>query len=177
MNTEEFDKAHNRPAPSSETGERGRRAKEAGKDKLQEYGKEGLGPLIELLNKYGQEAVHYLKHIQEGLEKAEHTLRSDRKAEQEGQEETANEERRLVASWFEEGAKWTRKLEERLDKEDSEDLLQFVEDQGREHPAALFATSLFAGSVLGRAGKHAYKTDSAETGRETDAAQGESESI
>lgn len=127
--------------------------KQSGKDKLQEYGREGLAPLMELFNRYGKDIVHYVRHVSEGLEQGCRNLR-DKQAPGEGPE---CDERLMVASWFEEGAKWARDLEHQLENRNTEDLLDFVETQGRQHPAALFATSLIAGSVFGVVGKEAYK--------------------
>lgn len=130
--------------------------KETGKDKLQEYGKEGLAPLMELFNRYGNEILLYMKHVEKGLNEGCKSLKS---ASSENKEEAAaKEEREMVASWFEEGARWIGKLEKQMENKNSDELLDFVEKQGRDHPSALFATSLIAGSVFGVVGKQAWKS-------------------
>ncbi|MCO4753172.1 MAG: hypothetical protein KC478_01755 [Bacteriovoracaceae bacterium] len=148
MNTEQFNGQQR--GGSSANEDFAHRAKELGSDKLQEYGKEGLEPLMELFNKYGQEFIHYIKHVETGLNNAAKSLKED-------QSDEDKEEKQIVSSWFSEGAQWTEKLKTRLKDSDTQDLLDFIETQGREHPAALFATSLLAGSMFGRLGKHAFK--------------------
>lgn len=153
MTTEQFDTqpGHRRNSSGEEFVQQ---AKDIGVDKLQEYGKEGLAPLMEVFNKYGQEFNKYIEHINSGLNTAAKELRNN---------SSESEEKEIVASWFEEGASWTKKLEERLKTSSSDDLLNFVEEQGRQHPAALFATSLLAGSVFGRIGKYAVNQNQDET--------------
>lgn len=135
--------------------------KDTGRDKLKEYGKEGLAPLMELFNRYGKDIVRYMRHVGEGLEQGSQSLQSaPQDSSNESGVESDNEnsdERQLVASWFEEGARWVDQLEKQLEQRNSDELLEFVERQGREHPAALFATSLVAGSVFGVVGKQAVK--------------------
>ena len=144
-------------------------SKDMGKDKLREYGKEGLAPLMELFNRYGKDIVHYMKHVETGLERGCEALRSDKEREGKGQEgaQSESEERQMVASWFEEGAKWVGKLEEQLENKNSDELLEFVERQGREHPAALFATSLVAGSMVGVIGREAFQARGSEVKSES----------
>ncbi|MEX0799548.1 MAG: hypothetical protein WD025_08885 [Bacteriovoracaceae bacterium] len=149
MNTEEFNQKQGGTQKATQ------KTKELGKDKLQEYGREGLGPVMELFNRYGQEMVEYVKQIATGLEKGGQSLREENPSE-----EGSKEARELTASWFEEGATFVNKLESQLNHKSSDELLEFVERQGREHPASLFAVSMVAGSLLGRVGKHAYKTKS-----------------
>lgn len=123
--------------------------KRASKDKLQEYGREGLAPIMDLIGRYGEEILAYVKHFETGLNEGAASL--------EGQ--GAEDEKRQVARWLKEGAKWMSKLEKKLENGDSEDLLNFIEEQGGRHPAALFASSLIAGGVVGAIGKQAYKVD------------------
>lgn len=131
--------------------------KGTGRDKLQEYGKEGLAPLMELFNRYGKDIIKYIKHVEEGLDQGCKSLRSHSGATG-GEADKTQSDKEMVASWFEEGARWVGKLERQLETKNTDELLDFVESQGREHPAALFATSLIAGSVFGVVGKQAWKS-------------------
>src|SRR5690554_6436283 len=113
-------------------------SKDMGKDKLREYGREGLAPLMELFNRYGKDLGRYIKHVETGLERGFEALRSNKDSEGKDQEgkggegaQSESEERQMVASWFEEGAKWVGKLEEQLENKNSDELLEFVERQGR----------------------------------------------
>lgn len=126
--------------------------KRASKDKLQEYGREGLAPIMELFSKYGDEIVSYIKHFETGLDEGAASLEG----------EGAEAEKKQVATWLREGAKWVSKLENRLESGDSEALLSFIDEQGKNHPAALFASSLIAGGIVGAIGKQAYKADPSE---------------
>lgn len=121
------------------------------KDKLQEYGKEGLAPILDLFKKYGGEIEKYIGHVQTGLNQGCQNLRSD---------SSSNPEKEMVATWFEQGATWVDKLKAEIQEQDTDKLLKFIETQGREHPAALFATTLIAGSVFGVVGKKAYNARS-----------------
>ncbi len=129
--------------------------KRASKDKLQDYGREGLAPIMELFGQYGEEILTYVKHFETGLDEGAASLEG----------ENIETEKKQVASWLREGAKWISKLEPRLENGDSEELLNFIEEQGRNHPAALFASSLIAGGVVGAIGKQAYKADEPNAGR------------
>ncbi|MBC76778.1 MAG: hypothetical protein CME64_12255 [Halobacteriovoraceae bacterium] len=165
MNTEQFETD---PGHRSSGENYAKQAKDIGVDKLQEYGKEGLAPLMEVFNKYGEEFNQYINHINSGLKSAAKELQND---------SSGSEEKKVVASWFKEGAQWTEKLEQRLKDSSPEELLDFVESQGKQHPAALFATSLLAGSVFGRIGKYAVKENTESTsGQNVGAARTKSES-
>lgn len=132
-----------------------------GRDKLSAYGKEGLAPLLNLLTRYGDDIIHYVRHVAEGLESASESLTAiNTENPTTGNQDVGElncEKRKLTADWFKEGATWAKKLETQIKSSSSEEILEFIEREGRAHPAALFASSLIAGSIFGAVGKEAYK--------------------
>lgn len=121
------------------------------KTKLKQYGQKSLTPIVDLLHKYKDRFDPYMVAIEKGLQGASTTLLS-----------SSSEQERKVEGWFNEAGLWFKNVRDKLNKEDTKELLNYLEEQSRTRPLLMFAVSFESGMILGRLGRYVknLKTDS-----------------
>lgn len=122
-------------------------AEPGGIGKIKSYGQKSLGPLINLLQKYQTDVTPYFDAIGKGLEASTNSLA----------QEGSTDAEKNVSEWFREAHQWFDQVKSRLNSRDSSELLRFIEEQGRQHPGAMFSASYFVGLFIGRMGRHIGK--------------------
>jgi len=114
-----------------------------GKTKLKQYGKKSLAPLVDLLHKYKDQVNPYVESINKGLQGASSSLA-----------ESTTDSDRAVYGWFNDATNWFNGARDKLNNEDPKELLNYLEEQAKERPGLMFATSYVTGLVFGRLGRH-----------------------
>lgn len=118
--------------------------------RFRSYGRESMEPFLGLLDKYGDTVGAYLEAMEEGLRSAGAILRND----------SSNQSpvRRTVGLWFEEYSSWLGNMRSSFHGSDPRGVLSFIETEGKRQPAVLLASSILAGTLLGRLGRSAVQT-------------------
>jgi hypothetical protein len=114
-----------------------------GKTKLKQYGKKSLAPLVDLLHKYKDQVDPYVDAINKGLQGASNSLA-----------ESTSDSEKAVYGWFNDASNWFNGASDKLKTEDPKELLNYLEEQARDKPGLMFATSYVTGLVFGRLGRH-----------------------
>lgn len=152
LREEEFEQNLNNGQSQKTTESAGGGVTNKVKEGFTRYGRKGLRPFGDLLSKYEGEISPYLKVIGEGLRKGAQGLEG---TEDSGQGQTNTDARRLVASWFQEGANWFETAGEKIQSKNIDETLDYFEQESRNHPTLFFSMSYIAGAVIGRLAKHA----------------------
>ncbi|HXH74877.1 MAG TPA: hypothetical protein VNJ08_07920 [Bacteriovoracaceae bacterium] len=145
--------------------------------KLKSYGKKSLSPLVELVHKYQDEITPYFDAISKGLQGGVDSLSrtssgsSTSSISDTSTGETASfvsgvstsngssdssgtEAERVVAGWFREAADGLNEARTKLQSSNTQDMIDYIEVQARNHPGFMFSSSYLAGLFFGRIGKH-----------------------
>ena len=117
------------------------------KTKLKQYGKKSLAPLVDLLHKYKDQINPYMSALDKGLQGACNALNTQ------GQPSSVEAEK-VVEGWFRDANNWFNGARDKLSTDNPRDLLNYLEEQARDKPGLMFATSYVAGLVFGRLGRH-----------------------
>lgn len=117
------------------------------KTKLKQYGKKSLAPLVDLLHKYKDQINPYMSALDKGLQGACNAFSVQ------GQPSSVDAER-VVEGWFRDANSWFNGARDKLSTDNPKDLLNYLEEQARDKPGLMFATSYVAGLVFGRLGRH-----------------------
>ena len=116
------------------------------KTKLKQYGKKSLAPLVNLVHKYKDQINPYMMALDKGLQGACNSFTAN------GQESLGAE--KVVSGWFNEASTWFKGAQEKIHTEDPKDFLNYLEEQAKDKPGMMFATSYVAGLIFGRLGRH-----------------------
>ena len=135
------------------------RGKLPGGTEIKEYGKKSLSPLINLVSKYKNEISPYFVSIGKGLSGAADSLGNfaPEQGENSGdtiQTSTNASVEQTVSDWFREAANWFEGANKRLETGSAQELLDYLEEQAKKHPAIMFSSSYIVGLLFGRIGRH-----------------------
>ena len=122
-------------------------------DRIKDYGKKSLTPLLSLIQKYHTEIDPYFNAIVKGIEAGRQALH----------QENASSEEKYVGEWFNEASSWFNDVRQKLNSKNLDDVLQYLDLNARHHPGMTFSTSYLAGLFLGRIGRHLSKDKSSES--------------
>lgn len=140
-----------------------------GKTKLKQYGKKSLAPMVDLLHRYKDQINPYMQALDKGLQAACDSFSSSQEQVQaQAQAQSSSfqgargskasgsnsDAERVVEGWFREAHDWFNGAREKMSTENPRDLLDYLEEQARDKPGLMFATSYVAGLVFGRLGRH-----------------------
>ena len=115
---------------------------------VKDLGKKSLAPLLEVLTKHKSDFSPYLDSLTKALKSGAQSL----------QGEQSTDADRFIAQYFTEGSDWITQWKDKLSGNSPDQIMQFLEEEGRKKPAILFGASYFAGVILGRFGRHLGKT-------------------
>ena len=115
---------------------------------VKELGKKSLEPILEVLTRHKSDFSPYLNSLTKALKSGAQSL--------EGEE--SSDADRFISQYFTEGADWIAQWKDKLSGSSPDQIMHFLEDEGRKKPAVLFGASYFAGVILGRFGRHLGKT-------------------
>ena len=113
-------------------------------DRIKDYGKKATQPLIDLLQKYQGDITPLIGSINTGIQGAISALET----------ESASESDRQVSVYFRDASTWFSDVQDKFKFQSTDEFMSFLEEEGRKHPAMIFAVSYIVGLVLGRAGRH-----------------------
>ncbi len=135
-----------------------------GKTKLKQYGKKSLAPLVDLLHRYKDQINPYMDALDKGLQGACNSFNASKPATSTTQPMSSSKPatsspsnsaaEKVVSGWFTEAADWFKGARTKMSTEDPKDLLNYLEEEARNRPGLMFATSYVAGLVFGRLGRH-----------------------
>lgn len=120
-----------------------------GSTEIKEYGKKSLAPLIDLLSKYKGEFSPYFKAIETGLQGGFEVLNKGT-----SENDTVSDAQLTVGEWFRDAANWFNGADKRLQSGNTRELLDYLEQQAKNHPTLMFSSSYIAGLFFGRIGRH-----------------------
>ena len=115
---------------------------------VKELGKKSLEPLVSVLGKHKADFSPYLDALTKALRSGAESL----------QNEQAGEAEKFIGRYFSDGAEWITQYKDKVAGQSPDQVMSFLETEGRKHPAILFGASYFAGIILGRFGRHLGKT-------------------
>lgn len=115
---------------------------------VKELGRKSLLPLVSVLGKHKGDFTPYLDALTKALKSGADSL----------QGETAGDAEKFIGGYFTDGLEFITQWKDKLSSQSPEDVMKFIEDEGKKHPALLFGASYFAGMILGRFGLHVGKT-------------------
>src|SRR5665647_7577 len=102
-------------------------------DRVKEYGKKSFAPFIDVLHKYQGEITPYFSALDKALQGAINALKNES-----GQ---GTEAEKMVSEWFSEASQWFNQAKSKFEATDSNALMNYLQEQGRNKPAVMFATS------------------------------------
>lgn len=112
--------------------------------RLKEIGFKGLTPLLNVVKKHKEDVNPYFDSIDKALKAAVASLNQD--------QATATD--RKVSGWLNDGAGWVRDLKSKFDSMQTQDLLNYVEEEASKKPGMMFAVSYITGIAIGRLSRH-----------------------
>jgi hypothetical protein len=127
-----------------------------GTDELKDYGKKSLAPLIDLVSKYKGEANPYFSAISKGLKAAVDVYKVEVGVNT-NTDTIAKEVEGVVGNWFQETNDWLEGINKKIQSGNTRELLEYLEEQAKKHPAMMFSVSYVAGLLFGRIGRHIGK--------------------
>lgn len=116
-------------------------------DKLKEYGKQAYAPLVKVIHKYQGEITPYISALAKGLQGGVDALSN----------ESASEADRFVAGWFREASEGLSEARTKLESNDINQVVTFIETQAKNRPSLMFTSSYLTGLFFGRIGRHIGK--------------------
>lgn len=119
-----------------------------GQESVKTLGKKSLEPLVSVLGKHKSDFSPYLDALTKALKSGAEAL----------QKEDAGEAEKFIGRYFSDGLEFIGKWKDKLSSQSPDDVMKFLEEEGKKHPAVLFGASYFAGMILGRVGRHLGKT-------------------
>ncbi|WP_408095511.1 hypothetical protein ACJVC5_10755 [Peredibacter sp. HCB2-198] len=137
--------ANNNNAFSGDEVSQGADLPQQSTSQVREYGKKSLAPFVDLIHQYRNDIGPYLSALGKGLQAACDSFQES---------EQMPEADRVVSGWFTELNRWFVGAREKINSGDEKDFLRFLEEEAREHPAAMFSSSYIAGMLFGRMGRH-----------------------
>lgn len=114
--------------------------------KVKEYGKEALLPFVDLLVKYQEALLPYLRFLSQGLHAGGDNLSAERSPSQ--------VHAIRVAEYFLEASKGIDELIRILEKKDIDEMRRILTGLGNQRPGLAFSASYVAGLFVGRLFKH-----------------------
>lgn len=115
-----------------------------GGQKIKEYGKQAYRPIVEVVHKYQDEITPFISALVKGLQGGVSALSQD----------NASTADKTVAGWFREAADGLEEARNKVESQDLNQLVSFVEDQARKRPSLMFSSSYITGLFFGRIGRH-----------------------
>lgn len=119
------------------------RNKSARTERLKEVGRKSINPIYQVLQGYQDELIPYFAAVSRGFKESSLIL----------QRPENNEAERVVGNWFAQVSSWSDSLKNRWQHTSKDELIHFLETEGRRHPGLMFGLSYLAGIGLGRFGK------------------------
>jgi hypothetical protein len=113
---------------------------------VKELGKKGLEPLVEVFSNHKGDFSPYLDALTKALKSGATSLQEGSEAE------------KFIGGYFTQGADFLSQWKDKLGTKSPKEFLEFLEVEGKNHPAVLFGVSYFGGMLLGRFGRHLGKT-------------------
>lgn len=117
---------------------------------LKDFGRTGLAPFVQLLEKYQDELIPYLQSIGEGLRLGAQGLKTPTG-------EKSDQAHLFVAHLFEDSASWFQKLSQQIGDKNLDQTLDYLQQEGSKHPSLFFSLSYLTGAAIGRLSKYTFK--------------------
>lgn len=121
---------------------------------VKDLGMKSLAPLLEVFIRHKSDLSPYLNSLTKALKSGAQSLQ--------GVQSSAAD--KFIAQYFTDGADWITKWKDKVSGNSPEEMMLYLEEEGRKQPAILFGVSYVAGLILGRFGRHLGK--SVRTGKE-----------